>query len=250
TGLVSIAALWVQHNNETGLPLVIDWAWLTRNLLVAAILSAFLMRYFYVQSQWRLRSQAELKARLAALQARIRPHFFFNTLNTVASLIMIDPDKAENMLLDLAQLFRVVLQADAEPTLLETELELGRRYLDIEATRLGDRVVICWQLPASIPPIKLPILTLQPLLENAIYHGIQPLGYGGEILIQLNFEQSVWVLEVINDCPDNESSTRSGIAHENIRARLGAHFGSRSDLKTHRSGHKYLARLTMPPPEE
>jgi two-component system sensor histidine kinase AlgZ len=163
----------------------IDWLWIVRNMIISAIFGGMGLRYFYVQSQWRLKSQAELSSRLQALQARIRPHFFFNSLNTVASLIAIDADKAENMLVDLSSLFRVVLKDQDAQVDLAAEIELGRRYLNIEQERLGDRLKLEWQLPEVIPNIQVPQLLLQPLLENAIYHGIQPLLDGGKIVIAL-----------------------------------------------------------------
>jgi two-component system sensor histidine kinase AlgZ len=246
TAMVSLVASYLGSDFDFGM----DWHWIARNLVVAAVVTAFLMRYFYVQSQWRLRSQAELKARLSALQAHIRPHFFFNSLNTVASLIVTDPEKAESMLLDLAQLFRVVLQADAEPTTLETDLELGRRYLDIEATRLGERVTLEWDLPKAIPRIKLPVLTIQPIMENAIYHGIQPLVKGGLIRVSLFPQAQQWCLLVENDCPDQPSKTRLGLAQMNIRARLEAYFGGSARLTTEQSGTGYKTLLILPHPTE
>lgn len=246
TALVSLVASYLESDFNFGM----DWHWIARNLVVAAVVTTFLMRYFYVQGQWRLRSQAELKARLSALQAHIRPHFFFNSLNTVASLIVIDPDKAESMLLDLAQLFRVVLQTDAEPTTLETDLELGKRYLEIEATRLGDRVIIEWELPEEIPTIKLPVLTVQPIMENAVYHGIQPLVNGGFIRISLFPQANQWCLMVENDCPEEASKTRLGMAQVNIRARLEAYFGDSAKLTTEQSGKRYKTLLILPHPTE
>ena len=227
---------------------IFDWLWIARNMVVSALVSALALRYFYVQSQWRLQAQAELRARLSALQANIRPHFFFNTLNTVASLIVIDPDKAETMLVDLAQLFRAVLKADDSPSTLQAELTLGRRYLDIETIRLGQRLRLDWHLPEQLPPLPVPALILQPLLENAVYHGIQPQLDGGDIVIQLSIGTSALVLTVDNSKPtDNSRSTSgNGIALENIRARLATHFGQEATLETRDLGDRYLATLTLP----
>jgi two-component system, LytTR family, sensor histidine kinase AlgZ len=223
-----------------------DWYWLCRNALVSALITALALRYFYVQSQWRLQSQAELRARLSALQANIRPHFFFNTLNTVAALIMIDPDKAETMLLDLAQLFRVVLKADDQPTSLAMEIELGRRYLGIEQTRLGERMRVTWQLPEVLPDLQIPALTLQPLLENAVYHGVQPLLSGGDIDITLIRQGSWWVLSVGNSRQQGTADKGNGIALVNIRARLGALFGEAARLEITEQPDRYLAQLMIP----
>lgn len=229
-----------------------DWLWIGRNLVVSLLIAAMALRYFYVQSQWRLQTQAELRARLSALQANIRPHFFFNTLNTVASLIVVDPDKAETMLVDLARLFRAVLKADDRPSTLQAELDLGRRYLDIEKIRLGNRLHVNWQLPDSLPPLPLPALILQPLLENAVYHGIQPLTRGGVLTIRINVDDSVLTLTVDNSKPEEPVSegqaavAGNGIAHGNIRARLSTLFDDTADLKTLDMGDRYMACLTLP----
>lgn len=228
-----------------------DWAWVARNQLVSAIFSAMALRYFYVQSQWRLQTQAELRSRLAALQANIRPHFFFNTLNTVASLIAIDPDKAEDMLLELAQLFRAVLKGGDAITSLEAEVQLGKGYLDIEQTRLGERMSVDWDLPHSLPDIAVPQLILQPLLENAVYHGIQPVVAPGDIRITLTQGATGWVLSISNSKPMTDAETSidtrgNRMAHQNIRARLEAHFGEGSTLEIDDQGERYIARLLLP----
>ena len=223
-----------------------DWYWLGRNALVSALITALALRYFYIQSQWRLQTQAELKARLAALQANIRPHFFFNTLNTVAALIPIDPDKAETILLDLAQLFRVVLKAEQQPVSMAAEIELGQRYLGIEQIRLGERMTVVWHLPESVPRIQVPSLLLQPLLENAVYHGIQPLPQGGTIDISLERHGRFWVLEVGNSCRPGAGSAGNGVAQVNIRARLAAFFGETARLDVTELPDRYLARLMIP----
>jgi two-component system sensor histidine kinase AlgZ len=227
----------------------IDWPWVLRNQVIAAIFAMMALRYFYVQSQWRLKTQAELKSRLAALQANIRPHFFFNTLNTVASLIVIDPDKAERMLVDLAQLFRAVLKADDKLVPITQEIELGRRYLDIEQVRLGDRMTVNFVLPPELPELKVPQLLLQPLLENAVYHGIQPSITGGFITITLTQKTAGWLLEIRNS-KDSSVVTDHGnhMAQANIRARLEAisDESQLAELRIEDSGQYYLAQLYLP----
>ncbi|MBM95822.1 MAG: histidine kinase [Oceanospirillaceae bacterium] len=255
--LVQLVTLMVSLAAEALLPHPypgVDWLWVARNLVVSALVSALALRYFYVQSQWRLQAQAELRARLSALQANIRPHFFFNTLNTVASLIVVDPDKAETMLVDLAQLFRAVLKADDQPSSLQKELALGRRYLDIETIRLGDRLQIDWQIPADLPNVQIPALLLQPLLENAVYHGIQPQPKGGDIHIQVAVDDAI-AIEISNSKMAESGSTSggNGIALNNIRARLQTRFGDQAKLITTDQGTRYCAVLTLPlldPPSE
>ncbi|MDF1763060.1 MAG: histidine kinase [Oleibacter sp.] len=228
----------------------LDWSWVLRNQLVSAIFSAMGLRYFYVQSQWRFKAQAELRSRLEALQANIRPHFFFNTLNTVSSLIMIDPEKAENMLLDLAQLFRAVLNSGSATSSLSEELALCRRYLDIEQTRLGERLHIEWQLPEQLPPIEIPQLLLQPLFENAIYHGIQPVVEPGDIQISVTQTDAHCLINISNskntDANHNRHKHSNHMALQNIRARLEGRFGNEAKLDMRDLGHRYQVHLSLP----
>ncbi len=248
---ISIAALYLLpltgYENENG------WAWVLRNMLISGIFGGMALRYFYVQSQWRLKSQAELSSRLLALQARIRPHFFFNSLNTVASLIMVDTEKAENMLVDLSSLFRVVLKDQDAQVDLAAEIELGRRYLNIEQQRLGERLQIEWQLPDQIPNIQVPQLLLQPLLENSIYHGIQPLIEGGKITISLStvIEPKAkikrWFLAIENNKPENEvASEGHQVSLPNIAMRLEAIFADNAVLDCHQTANQYRVMIELP----
>jgi two-component system sensor histidine kinase AlgZ len=253
---VSLAVEAILPSLGLGLGYQIDWSWILRNILISAIFGGMGLRYFYVQSQWRLKSQAELSSRLQALQARIRPHFFFNSLNTVASLIAIDPEKAENMLVDLSSLFRVVLKDQDAQVDLAAEIELGRRYLNIEQERLGDRLKLKWQLPDDIPNIQVPQLLLQPLLENAIYHGIQPLIEGGDVVINLSIsddkphksdKETYWSLIIENDKSESLIE-REGhqISLPNIAMRLEAVFGDKAVLNFEETANQYRVIITLP----
>ncbi|KZY88099.1 hypothetical protein A3741_24800, partial [Oleiphilus sp. HI0069] len=157
---------------------------LSKSLLISSMLASILLRYFFLQHQWREQRQAELRARIQALQARIRPHFLFNSMNSIASLIAIDPQKAEDAVIDLSTIFRATLNNQTSLIPVREEIELCRRYLNIEALRLGNRLKIEWKLNNAKKKVLIPPLTLQPLVENAIYHGIQPLTEGGTISIE------------------------------------------------------------------
>lgn len=261
--MVSIGALYLLPLSDIGNQ--DKTAWVVRNMLISAIFGGMALRYFYVQSQWHLKNQAELSSRLQALQARIRPHFFFNSLNTVASLIMVDPEKAETMLVDLSSLFRVVLKDQDARVDLAAELELGRRYLSIEQQRIGDRLRIQWHLPETIPRIQVPQLLLQPLLENAIYHGIQPLVEGGRITISLqpsfaaditdggvgnnagNKKVQLWQLIVENDKPEDAiASNGHQISLPNIAMRLEAIFETQATLESHQTANQYRVMIQLP----
>lgn len=250
---ISLAVEAILPSLGLGLGYRIDWSWILRNILISAIFGGMGLRYFYVQSQWRLKSQAELSSRLQALQARIRPHFFFNSLNTVASLIAIDPDKAENMLVDLSSLFRVVLKDQDAQVDLSAEIELGRRYLNIEQERLGNRLRLEWQLPDKIPNIQVPQLLLQPLLENAIYHGIQPLIEGGKVVVKLSMstepkiKQRRWSLAIENDKPDLAvESDGHQISLPNIAMRLEAVFNDSAVLEFQETANQYRVMIELP----
>lgn len=223
-----------------------DWSWVVRNQLVSAIFAGMALRYFYVQNQLRIRVRAELQSRLNALQANIRPHFFFNTLNTVSSLITIDPDKAEHMLLNLADLFRAVLKSPDALTSLADEVALSRRYLEIEQTRIGPRLQIDDQLQAPLPDIDVPQLILQPLLENAIYHGIQPDTRQGFIRLTLNTVDNGWRLTISNSKPkDGARQPGHGLAQQNIQARFETRFGLGPWLTVQDEGTTYEASLLL-----
>lgn len=224
-----------------------DWSWVVRNQLVSAIFAGMALRYFYVQNQLRIRARAELQARLNALQANIRPHFFFNTLNTVSSLITIDPDKAEHMLLNLADLFRAVLKSPDALTSLAEEVALSRRYLEIEQTRIGPRLELDDRLQAPLPDIEVPQLILQPLLENAIYHGIQPDTRNGFIRLTLEQTDKGWQINICNSKPENGTGQPGhGLAQQNIQARLEARYGPGSWMTIRDDDTTYDVSLLLP----
>ncbi|UVO18520.1 sensor histidine kinase [Stutzerimonas stutzeri] len=220
-----------------------------RHALISLIMSGLLLRYFYLQSQWRRQEQAELRARIESLQARIRPHFLFNSLNSIASLVALDPAKAEQAVLDLSDLFRASLARPGTLVAWQDELELARRYLSIEQYRLGERLQLQWQVdevPADLP---IPQLTLQPLLENALVYGIQPRIEGGLVSVTAKYAGGVFSLEVSN--PFDEAAqtqvsrgTRQGLL--NIDARLAALFGPQASLSVERRDGRHYTCLRYP----
>ncbi|WP_237060230.1 sensor histidine kinase [Microbulbifer sediminum] len=208
----------------SGAPLDL-WA-LAGNLLLGAICAGVVLRYAYVQQQLRNQQRAELGARIEALQSRIRPHFLFNSLNSLASLIAVDPDRAERLVEELSALFRASL---AEPRMvpLAQELALARRYMAIEALRLGDRLQQDWQVEEGLDDVPVPSMLLQPLLENAVLHGVARLRGGGQIRVQVAREGNRLAMRVENPLPPGDpdrQQTGNGMALENIRQRLAAHY--------------------------
>lgn len=243
TLLFTVLAHWALNDGLT-LPLTWRPGQLIRHGLIALIMTSLLLRYFYLQQQWQLQSRAELAARLQSLQSRIKPHFLFNSLNNIVSLIGSQPDKAELAVLDLADLFRANLEDAAGIATWGQEKRLCEGYLRIEKYRLGDRMRVHWDtdgLPADTP---MPLLTLQPLLENAILHGLQPSREGGDIRIQGTYLDGHVELEVSNSCPDVVDSHQGArMALQNIESRLTALFGPLSRVEAWRDGPRFVSKL-------
>jgi two-component system, LytTR family, sensor histidine kinase AlgZ len=175
----------------------------------------------------RMARRKNISNRMKALQGRIRPHFFFNTLNSVASLIRSDPDSAEKAIEDLADVFRVVIKSDRKLVSLAEEVEISKQYMNIEKLRLGERLEVAWHLTEDALNASIPSLTLQPLLENAVYHGIEPALEGGTITIDCNCEEERLHILISNPVSAMPSTRESGnkIALKNIKERLKRQFG-------------------------
>ena len=200
------------------------------------LLGAFCFRYIYVRDEWLKQQNSELNAKIQALQARIHPHFLFNSLNSVVSLIGTDPDKAEQMLIDLSRLFRASFQ-ELKLVSLKEEITLCQYYLAIEKLRLGDRLEVEWniQKPELIQQVSIPILTLQPLIENSIFHGVEKKMINAKIGILVEILQNQVTIVITNPFIADRISTRqsNGIALENVKQRLKAHFGHSVQFRNH-----------------
>lgn len=185
---------------------------------------------------------------LTALQARIQPHFLFNSMNTIASLIAVNPDQAEEAVLDLSELFRASLRTVDQLIPLNQELDLCQRYLAIEALRLGDRLTLEWAIEPGLEAQAIPPLSLQPLVENAIYHGIQPRPDGGTVRIEAQSRGDFVYLMVQNPIPDQNDRQHEGnrMALANIRLRLQALFGAPAVLKQSHHNDIYTVTLRLP----
>ncbi|WPC05364.1 sensor histidine kinase [Pseudomonas benzenivorans] len=229
------------HNGEVNLYL--------RHALISLIMSALLLRYFYLQSQWRRQEQAELRARIESLQARIRPHFLFNSLNSIASLVAVDPYKAEQAVLDLSDLFRASLAKPGSLVPWSEELALAKRYLSIEHYRLGERLQLQWEVAEVPNDLPIPQLTLQPLLENALIYGIQPRIEGGLVRVEASYAEGVFQLCVSNPYEQQGEPQPSRGTHQalnNIDARLAALFGARASLSVERRDGRHYTCLRYP----
>ena len=247
TALLGEAAWWLVEQPSPGATQHLPFQ--LRNLAISAIVSAAALRYLYVQHQWKRRVESEARARFEALQARIRPHFLFNSMNTIASLARSRPDIAEEVVEDLADLFRASLGDASRPATLARELELCREYLRIEAQRLGERLRADWQVDELPGDALLPPLTLQPLVENAVYHGIEPAPDGGELRIRGEYGDNDIVITIDNPVAVNATtSTRQGnhMAQQNVGERLRTFFGASASLELQASAERYRVRLTFP----
>ena len=228
-----------------------DWhvQLLIRSLLVGAVSSILGLRYLILGHRAQTDAKLEQEARLQALQSRIRPHFLFNSMNSIASLTRSDPARAEAALQDLADLFRVLL-ADARKLVpISAEREISRQYLEIEKLRLGDRLKVTWNVNNIPRNAMIPALTLQPLLENAIYHGIEPRFGGGMLKIELWGEAETLNILISNPLPEVRKHAHgkgNKIAMDNIRQRLFTYFGSGAAMQNFEEGNQYHVKLKMP----
>lgn len=219
-----------------------------RNIAIGAILTGPILRYFYIQNQWRRNVRAETEARVQALQSRIRPHFLFNSMNTIASLTRSNPEKAEMAVENLADLFRVSLSDARKQVPLEEEIELCHRYIEIEQLRLGDRLDVKWDLDTPKNAM-VPALLLQPILENAIYHGIESQTDGGSIQIIGKLKGKQIEFTITNSLPDKNSTQRqhgNHLAQENVRERLNALYAKRGKLDISENDDNYQVTLQFP----
>lgn len=254
TFALSVIAWYLDQYLSLGVPLgETPWPFAIRNLLISGIVSLLLLRYFWERHQWQEQARAELEARYLALQARIRPHFLFNSLNSLAELISTQPDKAEEMVVDLADLFRVSLDSRQRLVTLREEIEVVKGYLRIEEVRLGGKLTMNWEITDEAMDAELPRLILQPLVENAVHHGVSRLRARGMLYVIARREGSFLVIDVENPLPPEEAQPHTqgtGTAVNNIAQRIKLIYGDRAKLimgPEHGDyGPLYRARLRLP----
>ncbi len=216
-----------------------------RAVLLALIATGLVMYYFHLML--RAYSPAIAEARLQALQARIRPHFLFNSINAVLSLIRSQPKRAETALEDLSDLFRVLMADNRELVTLSEEIALSKQYLNIEKLRLDERLDIDWQVDEATLNALIPPLILQPLLENAVYHGIEPLAEGGKITVSISSKRQELIINISNPyAPEKDHHTGNKMALKNIKERLQLHFDLEASLLTRYSGNRYHVFIRLP----
>ncbi len=216
-----------------------------RIMLLAGLTAALLLYYFNLQQ--RAYSPAIAEARLQALQARIRPHFLFNSINAVLSLIRSQPKRAENALEDMADLFRVLMAENRELVPLIKEVGICKQYLSIEQLRLEERLNITWQIEEAAENALIPPLILQPLIENAVYHGIEPIPEGGEIVTSITTKRDELLIKITNPCNEkNKSHNGNKMAVKNIKERLALHFDLEASIRHRTKDKQYTVNIRLP----
>ncbi len=224
-------------------------AFYLKNIGISIIFSIIFLRFLFIQFQWKRHIKAEADAKLDALQARIRPHFLFNSLNTIASLTRVKPALAETLTENLAELFRATMQTNRRLVPLQQEMDLVRQYLLIEQSRLGQRLTTDIDLSNIPNDALIPPLSIQPLVENAIYHGIEPCAQGGLLRIIGTNNKGLLSINISNPLdPHVASSTRPSnhLALDNIRLRLQGLFATKAQLLISSSDGEFHAQLNIP----
>lgn len=222
---------------------------LPRLLLLAMATAGLLLFYFELRA--RAFSPAQTEARLAALNARIRPHFLFNSLNAVLSLIRARPQQAEAALECLSDLFRAAMRDPGERVSLADEVALGRQYLELEVLRLGERLAVDWQIEPVSLDLQIPPLMLQPLLENAVYHGVEPSAEGGLVTISIMQRGDELRIAIANPVLGSSlHAPGNQMALANIRERLALYYDLEARLEIERDEQRYEVRIILPCPRK
>jgi two-component system sensor histidine kinase AlgZ len=209
-----------------------------------ALLAAVLVAALVLRAKGRM--PAETTARLAELQARIRPHFLFNSLNSAIALVRDEPAKAEALLEDLSELFRHVLIAKSDAATLSEEVQVARHYLDIEQVRFGDRLRVEWSIDPAAGKARVPSLFLQPLVENAVKHGVEPSPTGADVKVTTQRRGSVVVIKVTNTVPAGQGKPGHGVALDNVRDRLRLLHDVQAQFQTALVDGRYQVRMEVP----
>jgi two-component system sensor histidine kinase AlgZ len=246
--LVTLVSAAAYHYSTLNLFPTSRWTFLARNAGITFVVTALALRYFYVIQEWRRNVELQAKARVYALQARIRPHFLFNSMNTIAALTRSNPARAEEAVQDLADLFRASLDEKREQISLAEEIDVARTYQRMEQLRLGDRLTVEWEIEALPTEAMVPGLTLQPLLENAIYHGIEPRADGGVVTVTGEFNKNMITIVVRNPAPPANLTVREGnrLALANIKERLDLMYADRATVKAGRFDDQYIVTMRFP----
>ncbi|NOU50633.1 histidine kinase [Pseudoalteromonas sp. JBTF-M23] len=242
TGMLSVIIIFLFPEQEPQF----DWSFLFKNMTICLFVSLLFIHTMTIFLDKLQTVETLSKVELEALSARIRPHFLYNSLNTVAELTQLDADAAEQAVITLAQLCKATMNVQ-QLNSLANELQLARRYLELERWRFAERLEVNWQIPEAIIDVQLPVLTIQPLLENAIVHGVEGHSGATQINIQLTQSDALIELEISNSYIPSETCDQqgNGLALENIRARLALHFSGKAILHTQITDNRFIACLKL-----
>jgi len=244
----SILLLWGIGRIDTPLPTwYVSFHILT--LTISAIINGLLLRLFLAKHELTQRTISEARAKLQALQSRIRPHFVFNSMNIIASLTRSAPEKAEAAIEDMADLFRMMLSQDEMLVPVKNEIDVAKKYLALETLRLDDRLMVNWDIGKFPRKAVMPVLTLQPLLENAIRHGIEDMTGGGVVNVQLWEENDQIHIRVDNPLPKTrpkQTTTTPGQSLDNIRQRFQSHYGEQASLQSVEEDGRFIVTVVLP----
>lgn len=222
------------------------WIFVSHNLLIVFLVACLFVQFLTIYFEKHKQTQSLARVELDALQARIRPHFLYNSLNTAAELTQCDPDAAENAILALAALSQAALKAGKGVTL-QDEIALTKQYISLESWRFGERLKVNWELPGSLPDISIPCLTLQPIIENAICYGVEPFSKGSQINVLSNVSKQSITFIVENQIPTTEHErTGNGMALDNIRQRLNLYYKGRATLNISVRNSTFRVKLVLP----
>lgn len=237
---------------DPGAAVTIRFWRIVQHVAAGGLISGLVLRYFYLQQQLhqqqQLQLEVQMQARFQALQSRIRPHFLFNSMNIIASLIHSEPDTAEQVVEDLSTLFRASLGNEGDLVPLTHEINLCERYIHIEQLRLGERLQVNWHNTLQSNKHLVPALCLQPLLENAIYHGIQPRVEGGVIDIVLSDVDHYLSIHVSNPFDPRAPISRSGngMALNNLEQRLLSRYGKTAAFSVSQDQETFAVSFSLP----
>jgi two-component system sensor histidine kinase AlgZ len=245
---VTILLLWATGEIESPRP-----QWATHLLIVTITIGAFvyalLLRFLVAKHELKQRTLSEERTRIQAMLSRIRPHFVFSSMNIIASLIRSDPPKAESALEDIADLFRMMLNQNEMLVPLKNEIDLAQKYLAIEKLRLDNRLTVNWDTGTFPRKAAIPVLTLQPLLENAIRHGVEPVPTGGTINVRLWEHENRIYIKIMNPIPRTRTKKTDGgqgMSLEDIRLRFRNHYGDAAQLEYGMEGDHFIVTAVLP----
>ena len=220
-----------------------------QNLTVSAIINALMLGYFLAKQELKLRTISEAHAKMQALQSRIRPHFVFNSMNIIASLTRSNPTKAEAAIEDMSEIFRMMLNEDENVVPIKREIEVAKKYLALEELRLDNRLKVDWDIGKFPRKAVMPILTLQPLLENAIVQGIEPIPDGGTVNVRLWEENEKINIRISNPLPlykPKKQQSNQEFAFANIRQRFTSYYGDKASLTTEKTDGRFIISVVLP----